>query len=255
VQLRRIVSRVKIETVKAALEAPSLQGNDFVVKRVYLMNIPKNAAYFNGNYNDVFGVESRGTVTESPDGFAPASTVGVYYYFAAPAQNGSADDGLLNWEDHTTFTSSDEVTIDSSIKDMTCLEFQKSEASLYSSEGNALDGNTLSIGKYLYTYPNSSAPAEDENTVDFTTKLVIETEFTTSEGVATTYYYPISIPYTQPNYAYTIGQVTLKRLGNLTPFLPVSSIDCSFTVTVKDWESGDIIGKFNNETDDDDFEI
>ena len=77
----------------------------------------------------------------------------------------------------------------------------------------------------------------------------------TTGGNTITYYYPLSIPYIQPNYAYTIGDVKIKRLGSLDPFTPVSTAECTFTVKVRDWDAGDIIGEFNNETSGDDFEI
>ena len=37
--------------------------------------------------------------------------------------------------------------------------------------------------------------------------------------------------------------------------MPVTKAACSFTITVKDWESGTIVGQYNNQTSSGGFEF
>ncbi|GEM_PF-1614962 len=260
IEVKRLVSRVKIGSIKGDFTAPGLREKTFEVKRIYLMNVAKQANYVNGSWKDVFGDETRGTVTAAPEGFKAAVEVGKYYAFAAPAANSTDANGMWNWMDHLTFNQGDPVILsdDAAVKALTLKEYTGDEGLIYSSdsERTVLEGNTMTLGEYFYAYPNSSVPGAEMEDVDMTTKLVIETQITIdSEPI--TYYYPLSIPYMQPNYAYTIGNVTIHRLGSKDPFHPVSTANCTFTVTVRDWDTGEIVGKYNNgvEGSDGDFEI
>jgi len=260
IEVKRLVSRIKIGSIKGDFTAPGLREKDFVVKRIYLMNVAKQANYVNGSWKDVFGDEQRGTITEAPEGFKAAVEVGKYYAYAAPTANSSQPDGFWNWMDHTTYQEGTPVVLsnDEAVKALTLKEYTADQGLIYSSDQakTPLEGNTMNLGEYFYAYPNSSVPATKMEDVDMTTKLVIETQITIdSEPI--TYYYPLSIPYLQPNYAYTIGTVTIHRLGSKDPFHPVSTANCSFTITVQDWDTGEIVGQFNNEVEgsEGDFEI
>ncbi len=260
IEVKRLVSRIKIGSIKGDFTAPGLREKDFEVKRIYLMNVAKQAGYVNGSWKDVFGDEARGTITDAPEGFISAAEVGKYYAYATPAANSTQANGFWNWMDHTTFHEGDPVVLsdDSAVKDLTLKEYSGDQGLIYSSDEarTVLSANTMTLNEYFYAYPNSSVPAEEMEDVDMTTKLVIETQITIdSEPV--TYYYPLSIPYLQPNYAYTIGTVTIHRLGSKDPFHPVSTANCTFTITVRDWDTGEIVGKYNNgvEGSDGDFEI
>ena len=260
IEVKRLVSRIKIGSIKGDFTAPGLRKKDFEVKRIYLMNVAKQANYVNGSWKDVFGDETRGTVTTAPEGFVAATEVGKYYAFATPSANSAQADGFWNWMDHTTFEEGDQVALsdDAAVKALTLKEYSGDEGLIYSSDSDrtVLEGNTMTLGEYFYAYPNSSVPAGEMEDVDMTTKLVIETQITI-DSETLTYYYPLSIPYLQPNYAYTIGTVTIHRLGSKDPFHPVSTANCTFTITVQDWDTGEIVGKYNNgvEGSDGDFEI
>ncbi len=215
--------------------------------------IYKQARYVNGNHSNVFGTEESGTLKPFPEGYG---TDAKYYHFAVPAANGSDTNGFYNWADAGSFKSGDAFPINESTKELTAKLFGADEILLYAGNSGKTEqtGNKLVMNHSFYAYPNSSEPAATQDETDMTTKLIIETEYTEGE-TSKTYYYPISIPFMQPNYAYTIGTVTLHRLGSETPFKPVSSSDCSFEITVRNWDTGDIVGKFNHETTGDDFEI
>jgi len=256
VELKRLVARVKIENIKGAFTSPALQNTSFRVKRIYLMNAPKQAKYANGDWTDVFGAENSTlgihtvlTGSNMPSGFKAADNVGKYYAFGVPSTSSSQADGFYNWTDPTAWHEGDTVPLSSEAEALTAKTLTENEGKIYASPNDAVgapSGNLIALNQYFYSYPNCSIPASVDGEADFCTKLIIETEITIDSN-AYTYYYPISIPYIQPNYAYTIGTVTIMRLGSKDPFHPVTTTDCEFTLSVRPWDSGDITGSYNNE--------
>lgn len=240
--LRRLVARVKVEQVSGDFASPALRQKDFRVKRIYLAYVPKQAKFVNGSYEDVFGTAESFT--------AAGVTIPHYYRFALPSEQAEDASGY-----HTPAVVGGNgevaVTADNNAADLTAKSFTAAEGMLFSSpDGStpARQGNKMNPKLYLYTYPNGAEQATEDGQSDLTTKLIIETEL---QG--TTYYYPISLGYTQPNYAYTVNDVRITRLGSTDPNLPVTTAQCSFTVQVSDWDTGDIIGSFNNEKSENNF--
>ena len=86
----------------------------------------------------------------------------------------------------------------------------------------------------FYCYPN---PTTSDTSAEIWspryTRLVIET---TLGGI--TYYYPISIPGIQANHTYTVTSLKITRPGSTDPDVPVSSAECTFSVTGNDWITG-----------------
>ena len=261
ISLKRLVARIKIGTVTGAFTAPRLQQSDFSVTRIYLMNVPKQAKYVNGGVSDIFGENGSTAIsaggTGYPATFSPSESL-PYYLYSAPDLSSQTASGMYSYLRKESWTpaelSSQLSGLPENVKSLTCLDVNK-YLFVEESSGNTFEsGHVLQANQYFYTYPNPFEAASTPDTVDNTTKLVIETSLKTDSGNVT-YYYPISIPYVQPNYAYTIGDVTIKRLGSTNPFTPVSTAECTFTITVKKWDTGDIVGSFNNETSSDNFEI
>lgn len=255
VSCRRIVSKISLQTIQGAFESSALQAATFTVDRIFLMNVPKQAKYVNGDVSDAFGSGPTALSAGSdgyPSYFVAASEDNVslpYYKYAAPSESASEANGFYNF----TFNSTGGMTLssDSAVKAMTWTAPSSSDGTLY--PGNA-NNHAYAPGLAFYTYPNPSAHSSSETVADKTTKLVLETSLTIS-GDTRKYYYSISIPYTQPNYHYTINNITIKRLGSEDPSLPVTKAACSFTITVKDWESGTIVGQYNNQTSSGGFEF
>ena len=214
----------------------------------------KQAKMVNGDWSDIFGTESGNTALPDghllwPEGFIANGTM-KYYKYAVPSV-GDGNDGFWNWMTPANFvngttTSDSFLSTDTNVRLMTQFTTSGGEGVLYGTGANA--SHNYLPGKFFYAYPNAS-PAERNNseTPDYTTKLVIETEISV-HGKTVTSFYPISIPYLQPNYAYTIENVTLTRLGSNNPFIPVTTAECTFSIVVSDWHTGVITGKYNNET-------
>ena len=227
------------------------------------MNVPKQAKYVNGDAVDVFGVAGANALESTDAGypaiFTPSGSL-KYYAYKVPAASSAAADGLYSYMAKEGWSASSLNTLltgnSDVVKSFTYKEYT-ADNQLYVTTGSAtphLTGHKLEANLYFYSYPNCSVPATTQEGVDNTTKVIIETELQNGSSPIT-YYYPISIPYVQPNYAYTIGDVKIKRLGSLDPFTPVSTATCSFSISVRNWDTGDIVGEYNNETSNDDFEI
>lgn len=252
---RRIVSKVSLQSVSGAFESPALQQGTFKIDKIYLMNVPKQAKYINGNASDVFGV-SGSTALNTGDANYPSlfnaalngSSKLPYYLYAAPAADSTSANGFYNYRSNFSYEGGIVPTSNAGVKKLTWVE--------------PAGGNTLyPSGSHIYNadidfycYPNSTEQSASETTPDNTTKLVLQTTLTLN-NTKRTYYYSIGIPYTQPNYHYSVSNVTIKRLGSEDPSIPVSKATCSFTITVKDWETGKIVGQYNNETSDGNFEF
>lgn len=84
----------------------------------------------------------------------------------------------------------------------------------------------------FYVYPNAGR-------TDFAgvkvTRLVVETEL---DGKI--YYYPISIPDIESNRKYEITRLTITRPGSTNPDIPVTSLECSFNISITDWKTGTV---------------
>ena len=86
----------------------------------------------------------------------------------------------------------------------------------------------------FYTYPNSTQT--DSQAEEFSarfTRVVVET---TLGGK--TYYYPVSIENIESNKYYNIKNLTITRPGSLSPDTPVSSLECTVSIEVKEWGQG-----------------
>jgi len=246
------------------LSSPALRNCRFWVKRIYLINVPKQCKYVNGDCSDVFGTGATALSNGVPEGFSGASGLPYYVYETPSASSGA--DGFYNWSDPSAWTEGSTMELDDDpeqLAGLTSVSFTEAEGKIYQEPNASIpanNGNRVSVERDFYCYPNSSVPEKisdgDLNSkVDYTTKLVVETEVTIS-GKDHTYYYPISIPYVQPNYAYTISSITLKRLGSTDPFHTVTTADCTFSLSVREWDEGSISGDNNGETDEEgDFEI
>ena len=253
---RRIVSKISFGYIQGAFESPALRSLSFAVNRVYLMNVPKQAKFVNGDAPDVFGSIGTTAFTEGanyPDIFVPAIKEGTtllpYYKFADPALNGTQANGYYNWFNATDFNNTKTVTLDATANVMTTETI--TSGVIYPGAGT---DHKITLNRNFYTYPNPAAHSTADNVADNTTKVVVETTLHIN-GADKKYYYPISIPYTQPNYFYKIESLTIKRLGSDNPSLPVTKAVCEFTVTVRDWDTGEIVGQFNNETSEGVFEF
>lgn len=253
---RRLVSKISFGYIQGAFESPALRTHSFVVNRVYLMNVPKQAKFVNGDAPDVFGTVGTSAYTEGanyPSIFVPAikegSTLYPYYKFADPALNGTQANGYYNWFNATEFNNTKTVSLDAAANVMTTETI--TSGVIYPGTGT---DHKVTLNRSFYTYPNPAVHSSADNVADNTTKVVVETTLNIN-GNDKKYYYPISIPYTQPNYYYRIESLTIKRLGSDNPSLPVTKAVCEFTVTVRDWDTGEIVGQFNNETSEGVFEF
>lgn len=87
---------------------------------------------------------------------------------------------------------------------------------------------------YFYVYPNGTE--QDSQAEEFGprfTRIVVETTLGDKK-----YYYPISIPGIEANKTYNVNSLTITRPGSLSPDVPVTSYECTFSVSVIDWETG-----------------
>lgn len=255
VPCRRLVSKIRLGSVESAFESEAMKNLGFSLDRVFLMNVPKKVRLINGDAKDIFGISGTNAFTSGesrfPEGFIPAikdsSTPLPFYLFDTPDISASSLSGFYNWYEDDEFRQNKPVRVSEPASALT----------LYtpSSEGNILNPNrTLPVDKNFYTFPNPYTPSKAENEIDYVTKLVIETTLQI-DGRAKKYYYPISIPYTQPNYFYNIDKLIIKRLGSDNPSHPVTTAQCSFNVTVTDWFTGKIVGEFSNEISEGVFEF
>ena len=83
----------------------------------------------------------------------------------------------------------------------------------------------------FYAWPNPTSTDSESTTWSARhTRLVIETQLGND-----TFYYPISLPALESNKSYNIAEVNITRPGSSSPDVPVSFLDCSFSVTVTGW--------------------
>lgn len=259
IECRRLAAKVSLQTIQGAFESPAIAKGAFSVNKVFLMNVPKQAKYVNGDCEDVFGKYdvNRFPVGDecTPETFIPATNADgqlPYYYFMPPASNGEAANGFYNIYNASTFTYNGGVPLSNVEAIHTLTWTVPANGALYPTASNST--HTLNLGHDFYTYPNCSGEANSPTSTDYTTKLVLQTTLTL-DNTTRTYYYTIGLPYTQPNYHYTVNNITIKRLGSENPAIPVTKAECTFNITVADWETGVILGTYNNETSDGNFEF
>lgn len=85
-------------------------------------------------------------------------------------------------------------------------------------------GETETIGNFLYCYPNLLTNPEKP------AYLVVETRL--GDGV---YYYSVELPQMESNKCYNVS-LNVTMPGNLTPNIPVEKGNAEFSVSVSDWE-------------------
>lgn len=89
---------------------------------------------------------------------------------------------------------------------------------------------------YFYCYFNPTV--EDSDAEEWSlrhTRLVVETLIS-----GRTYYYPITLPPIVANTVYTIGELTITRLGPTTPDVIGVIGDVSYTISVAPWETTEV---------------
>jgi len=83
----------------------------------------------------------------------------------------------------------------------------------------------------FYTYPNpTQQDSQDESWCKRFTRLVVEA---TLDGHK--YYYPVSIENIGSNKTYRITNLTITRPGSLSPDIPVTKAECSFSTSLSEW--------------------
>lgn len=237
VTLRRLVARVKLEKIEAAFPAAVEASTTLKVLRVYLTYVPKRVPLVNGDVDDVFGTPSD----KSLDG----RTYKDFYEYPVPeagedrlgrAENGFYNPGVLQ---------NGKVKVESSVAAIT---ERSANVALYGAGAPADHSWTPDGDLFLYAYPNPSVPVYEPRVHDFTTKLVIEAEVN-----GTVCWYPIRLPYTQPNCAYTINGIKITRPGSDDPNFPVYVSQCEVSMTVSDWTTGEFLGSYNHPDGDNGF--
>lgn len=122
------------------------------------------------------------------------------------------------------------------------LNRQKNEAAadcLYYEKPSALNvayNSSESTGHYFYCYPNPTASdSADEAWSPRHTRLVVEANVGGKKC-----YYPITLPVVNANTVYTIGELTITRLGTDAPDVETVMGSASFTITVAPWKTENV---------------
>lgn len=99
--------------------------------------------------------------------------------------------------------------------------------------------NTYSTEHSFYAYPNALAPSEESGTWSKrATVLVVEASILYGT-TWTKYYYPVVLDKKiESNKQYRV-RLTVHRPGSTDPNKPVKFSDCTPTITVSDWETGE----------------
>ncbi len=105
-------------------------------------------------------------------------------------------------------------------------EFKSDLPDLLSEEVDEVVRGEYDVPHYFYCYPN---PNTEENA----TRLVIEAVINRKN-----FFYSITIPGIKSNHSYHISELTLTRLGTLTPDKCVEIEPVRFQIEVSDWENG-----------------
>lgn len=88
----------------------------------------------------------------------------------------------------------------------------------------------------FYAYPNSQSYVASNTWSTRATLLVVECSFKAVGGTAKTYYYPIPVEGLASNKKYIIPELIVTRLGSDDPAKEITFADCTFSVTVQDWD-------------------
>ena len=92
----------------------------------------------------------------------------------------------------------------------------------------------------FYPYPN---PTEAETYADTWsvrhTMLVVEVTLQNKKG-----YYPVELPVLERNKTYTINELILKHRPGDVPYKPIETGDATVSITVNEWESGQLWEKY-----------
>lgn len=108
---------------------------------------------------------------------------------------------------------------------------EQSAMTLDSPDATVSAGTKYSTVHTFYAWPNpTSADSEATTWSARHTRLVIEAQLGSD-----TFYYPITLPALESNKSYNIDEVSITRPGSSSPDVPVSFLDCSFSVTVTGW--------------------
>lgn len=175
VPVKRIVAKISIAKITANFSSPALAAQEFIVKKIYIINVAGNANY----------------------GLTAAPSV---WYNKSKYESGPVDALTYDGNVNATVTSS----------------------------------SPHSVAHSFYCYPNPTTT--DANAGAWSprkTRLVVET---TLGG--TTYYYPITMPPIERNKTYTVTELIVTRPGSDDPDTPVTTKDCTYSVSVQDWETG-----------------
>lgn len=230
-------------TIYAAANAPDLSDilslDDFKSRRTALEDNSTDSFVMVSEANTVNAPQSSGVVIEVHRLVARVSISKVSVKFASSAyQNEELKVTrlyLVNAAGDAAYggTSSPQVWFNK-------MKYSASDADGLIYEDIADDAVTeaspYTATSYFYTYPNDTETDVSGESSGFSaryTRLVIETTLS-----GTTYYYPVSIPGIESNHTYEIKNLTITRPGSLDPDIPVSYDTCSFSITVRDWDSG-----------------
>lgn len=202
VDILRLVSRVKVGTVRMNLTAAQLGGRTFTLKRIYLLNVP---------FLGLVGTDAGGNDQQTM-GNGDSNLNTVY--------NPMSCRGVKSGSSWTTDASYEALLVQGGI--------------------NALmaTGTTHSTGYYFYTIPNPCALADDNRQVSGgwtvrCTRLVIEAQIG-----STYYYYTITIPAMKRNNSYNYDSIEINQVGSLNPEEDTpGALTYAFTVTQQDgWD-------------------
>lgn len=108
---------------------------------------------------------------------------------------------------------------------------EQSAMTLDAPNATIASGTPYSTAHTFYAWPNPTVTdVEGGSWSARHTRLVLETTLGSD-----TFYYPITLPVMEKNKSYNIAEIKITRPGSSSPDVPVSALDCSFTVTVNNW--------------------
>ena len=246
IELRRLVCRVKVGTIRADFISPAFWNSDVQLRRVFITDVTSSVNLVNGDVYDVFGTPVQDKEYTMAGQSYKAAT---FYLFESSPE-------LINPCILTTFPDGSTGVVlddDASARSLTSVDISAEEGMLCSSgkEGSApaLPGGVFSVegGLMLYAYPNCRDFTEKEDgSVDgHPTMLVLEVSL---QG--TMMYYSFNLGYLQPNYSYTVSNIRLRRSGEADPRYQATSTSASCTITVADWLSGEVVSGYGTTVND-----
>ena len=111
------------------------------------------------------------------------------------------------------------------------------DALLYDSVAKTVrNGSAYKTEHSFYPYPNPTVAASHEDTWNERhTMLVLEVTLQGKKG-----YYPVELPVLERNKTYIIEKLVLKHRPGDLPYKPIETGDAAVTLTVSDWEQGQL---------------